>query len=877
MFFWQRVYVTVLCVVFAGMVFAEASPVGTTAVELRKGWFLQSSCKLKPGITGAVASSPGFENRGWIATEVPSTVLAAQIHAKQFDFDPFYGENMRKIPGTDYPIGKIYANLPMTEGSPYRCSWWYRTRFEGPAGNRRVWLRFNGINYRANIWVNGRQIADKDHIAGAYRSYEFDVTQLVRRGKPNAIAVETFAQTENDLGINFVDWNPAPADKSMGLWRNVVLSTSGAVRIRYPAVLTHFSDPSLKMAELTVVADVTNATDRPVAGTITAQLGRTQVHQIVALNANETKSVRFEPGQYAPLKIVNPRVWWPHTVGAQPLETLRVTFTAHGVMSDEQSVRFGIREVTAKLNDKGYEQFQINGRNILIRGAGWAPDMFYREPRERLVHELTYVKDLGLNAIRLEGKMGSDELFDLADQMGVLVMAGWCCCDHWEHWSKWTTADYEIAHESLISQISRLRQHPSVLVWLNGSDNPPPEPVETDYISVLKERNWQNPFISSASAAKTAVTGASGVKMSGPYDYVPPEYWYLDKAKVGGAYGFNTETSPGPAVPEKACIERVIPKQDLWPINDMWNFHAAEGKFAQYDLITAAMSAMYGPADSLADYARKSQLMNYEGERAMFEAYGRNKYTATGVIQWMLNNAWPAFVWHLYDYSLVPAGGYYGTKKANEPLHIQYSYDDRSVMVVNSLYEPFANLRATVRLIDVAGKERFRKEEVVDVASDGVKQVLTIPETAGYDGTSFVKLELRNAQENLVSGNFYWIPKTLSNLDWSKSNYFYTPAAPYSNMQDLARMPAAHLSVIHQTSHFNGGDVMRVELRNSGNAVALMVHAKAVKRGTDQEIAPVLWDDNYVSLLPGESRVLTAHFTAENAELEIDGWNVKAQ
>ena len=281
---------------------------------------------------------------------------------------------------------------------------------------------------------------------------------------------------------------------------------------------------------------------------------------------------------------------------------------------------------------------------------------------------------MGLNTVRLEGKLETDEFFDLTDRHGILVMAGWCCCDHWERWPKWTPRDLKIAEESLRSQMYRLRSRPSLLMWLNGSDNPPPADIETMYLNVEKECRWPNPILSSATAKTSTVSGITGVKMTGPYDYVAPAYWLLD-SKTGGAHGFNTETGPGPAVPPVESLREMLPAEHLWPIDDWWNFHAGGGQFRDIRVFSEALNARYGTATGLEDFAFKSQLMTYEAMRAMFEAFSRNKYTSTGVIQWMLNNAWPSLIWHLYDYYLRPGGGYFGAKKAMEPIHPLYSYD----------------------------------------------------------------------------------------------------------------------------------------------------------------------------------------------------------
>jgi exo-1,4-beta-D-glucosaminidase len=835
------------------------------SVPLHAGWRLQSGCIVKS--SGDRISSAAFRTTGWIDAIVPGTVLGSQVAAGVFS-DPFFGMNLRKIPGTDYPLGKIFGYLPMSEQSPYRCSWWYRTEFPSPgtAGST-TWLRFDGINYRANIWLNGKKLAGSDEVAGAFRSYDFDISKSLAGSQKNVLAVEVFAQTEHDLGIDFLDWNPAPADKSLGLWRGVSLATSGPVTIRNAAVFTHFLSDDLTAAELRVVADVANHGERPVTATVTAAVGSTDLKQDITLAANEARVVTLHT------VVKNPEVWWPYQYGEPHLERLRVAVDTEGVESDAKSIRFGIREAQASLNEKGFLQFRINHRDLLIRGGGWNPDLFYREPHERLRQELAYVKQMHLNTVRLEGKLGSEDMFDLADEMGILIMPGWQCCDFWQHWDKWTVQDHAIANASLYSQISRLRVHPSVFVWLNSSDEIPAPQVEKDYLAVLTERDWPNPVLNSAADRTSTLTGPSGVKMSGPYDYVPPEYWYLDKDKAGGAFGFNTETGPGAAIPDVESIHRTLPRKSWWPIDAQWNYHAALGKFAQYTRFNSAMAATYGPATNLENYVLKAQLMAYDGERAMFEAYGADKYQSTGVIQWMLNNAWPSFFWHLYDYYLVPGGGYFGTRKANEPLHIQYRFDDRNVAVVNSTLAAQRGLRATARVLDIGGKLRFTHQAALNVAADGVVTAFAVPPQTA---TIFLRLELRDSTGRMVSDNFYWIPAKLAQLDWNKTTYVNTPAISYADMRDLAKLPKASVQATARKANSRGAVV--VELKNTGSSVAFFIHLRAVRAGTNEEIVPVFWNDNFASLMPGEARTFTAGGLGDAAlEVKLAGWNVEPQ
>ena len=879
---WRRVFLalTLICAPLS----ARADKVEQSQkVYLHSGWALESSCKFDA--TGQQISTVEFKTDGWHLTSVPATVVAALVADKTYP-DPYYGKNLRDIPGTTYPIGKNFSLLPMPNDSPFRCSWWYRTEFTLAPNfdGRHVWLNFGGINNHANIWLNGHRIADSKDVAGAFQTYEFDISKYVERGKLNALAVETIAQTDHDLGINWVDWNPAPPDKDMGLWREVYLQDSGPVAIRNPMVATHFPSASLDQANLTVEAELHNASESQITGVLEGRIGDIKFRQTYILKPHEIRVVRFMPEEFPQLQEKNPKVWWPYRMGDQNLETLSLRFGVGNDESDRETVQFGIREITSELNDKGARQFYVNGQKILIRGGGWSPDMLFRQDPDRLRTEFRYVRDMNLNTIRLEGKLETDDFYNLADQQGVLIMAGWCCCDHWELWKQWKPGDLEIATASLRSQILRMRSHPSMLVWLNGSDNPPPANVETAYIQVLKDTDWPNPYLSSASQAPTTVTGKSGVKMTGPYDYVPPSYWLIDTSKYGGAFGFNTESGPGPAVPVESCLKKFIPADHLWPQDAYWNYHAGSEGFKDLSHFDSAMDAIYGKPNGLDDYLLKSQAMAYDGERAMFEAYSRNKYTSTGIIQWMLNNAWPSTIWHLYDYYLQPAGGYFGTKKACEPLHVQYSYDDNSIDVVNSLYEKFSGLTVTAKLYDTDLHERFSKQVQADVDSDGVKKVLMLPAEAfsPVSPAYFVALKMESADGKVVSTNFYWLSSKKNAFEWSKTTYRFTPVSSYEDLTALQSLPKASIEAVGSIQPGPEGAIAHIQVKNPSDHLAFQIRLGIHKSGQDDEILPVFWEDNYIELMPGETRELNAQYLPATAvfggvDLTVSGWNIDSE
>jgi exo-1,4-beta-D-glucosaminidase len=859
------------------MMVASAPQPQPVRTYLHKNWQIQSSCEVKA--TGDQISVAGFDAITWHKADIPATVVGALVTDKTYP-DPDYATNLDSFPGMSHSNKQLFANQDMPEGSPFRCSWWYRTEFPSPAdAGKNVWLNFLGINYRANIWVNGQKIADTNDVAGTYRAYEFNITRLLKSGETNALALEIFAPEKYDLGITWVDWNPTPPDKNMGIWKEVFLTSSGPVALRNPFVASHL-DAEYKSAQLTISAEVRNVSQDAVKGVLYAVLEGIVLQQPVELSGDESKIVKFAPQQFAKLKLAHPKLWWPYQMGTPNLNAAKLRFEIGKQVSDTATVTFGIREVTSELTDKGYRLFKINGRKVLIRGAAWAPDLLFRWSSAKLDADLAYVRDMHLNTIRLEGRLDRDEFFEKTDKLGILVMPGWTCCDAWERWRNWNGDQNRVAAASLRDQITRLRNHPSVFVFLNGSDNPPPAEVEEMYLGIEKELEWPNPIVSSASEQKTAITGASAVKMTGPYEYVPPVYWLAD-TQAGGAYGYNTETSPGPAIPPRESLEKFIPKEHLWPIDDVWNYHAGGERFTNVNIFTDGLNRRYGEATSLDDYERKAQAMTYDGERAMFEAYGRNKYTATGVIQWMLNNAWPSLIWHLYDYYLVPAGGYFGTKKACEPVHVQYSYDDNSVAVINGTYEALKGMKVTAKIYSIDAKEKASRDTKLDLAADSSTKAFELPAPEGLSSTYFLKLDLHDAAGKLVSDNFYWLSTKPDVLDWAgRSDTVYTPQKEFGDLTGLNSLPKAKLAIT-KVLHVNGAiQWIAISVVNTGDAVAFMVHPRLTRGKGGEDVVPVFWGDNYFSLMPGGKKSVTVQFDSSSLagaapELVVDGWNLE--
>jgi exo-1,4-beta-D-glucosaminidase len=326
-------------------------------------------------------------------------------------------------------------------------------------------------------------------------------------------------------------------------------------------------------------------------------------------------------------------------------------------------------------------------------------------------------------------------------------------------------------------------------------------------------------------------------------------------------------------------LEKFIPKDKLWPISEHWGYHAGGGAFKDVHVFTEALSARYGAAADLQDYDRKAQLMGYEGIRAMFEAYSRDKYNSTGVIQWMLNNAWPSVIWHLFDYYLQPGGGYFGAKKATELLHAQYDYDDHSITLVSSQYTPASGLKVTATVYNLDMAQKFNKQLTVDAAPDSSQKLFALPNMDGLTPTYFLRLTVDDAAGKRLSTNTYWLSTKPEKLDWEKSTWYYTPTAEYADYTALKQLPSVKLKLASRTGHEGGNDVTHVTLSNPGKSLAFFIRLKLAKGKGGQEVLPVIYQDNYFSLLPGEKRDVAISYRSSDLggakpAVEVSGWNV---
>ncbi|MGB4292872.1 MAG: glycoside hydrolase family 2 TIM barrel-domain containing protein [Bacteroidales bacterium] len=823
---------------------------------LKENWAIKSSAEVRAG--GREISTAGFSTQGWYRTAMPSTILAA-LEANNVISNPYYGTNFNKIPGQ---IANRNRGIPVD--SPFSVAWWYRTEFQLPATykGKHVWLNFHSINYKANVWLNGKLVADTTTIEGAYRLFTLDITKEAVPGGNNCLALEIFPPKSTDLSITWVDWNPTPPDNGTGIWYDVTVHATGDVSIEEPFVKTKLNIPSNDEARLTVSVLLRNSSSKQVSGKLTGKIEKITFSKQVNLNAGETKKVVFEPSEFSQLIIRNPRLWWPHNVGPQNLYDLNLSFEASGKVSDVRKVRFGIREITSWMNEFDSLKtrvFQVNGKNIVIRGGGYVQDLFLKPSNERIDADIAYAKHMNLNALRMEAPRGSDYMFDRCDEEGILLMVGWCCCSMWERWKTWTPHTADIAELSWRDQIVHLRNHPSVFVWLYGSDNYPPEDIERRYIKVLDEYDGTRPYLSSATQAASKIAGPTGVWM-GPYPkvyaYFPPSYWY-------GKLEFNTEAGPsGEQIPPLETMRMMMPEEDLWPPSESWELRLHKNF---YPIARAAFESRYGKPSSVEEYSMKAQIFQNEAVKAMFEAYAANKYKSSGIIYWMYNGAWPKMYWQLYDYFYMPNGAFYAARSACEPLHVFYSYKEQTVKIVNSLYKEFKGLKVSAKIFDFNSREVWSKTANADVEPDESKNVFPVEVPANITKVYFLKLEMKDAEGKSVSSNFYWL---------------HADGDEKADFKDLMNLPKTNLKVEATPLQQKGNRAsITVTLENTGSNLAFAVNPKILKSSSKSPVLPIFWDDNYFSLLPGEKRMVNVEFDVKELKgdsplIKVEGWNV---
>jgi hypothetical protein len=824
-------------------------------VTLDAGWQLQDAAKIQEA--GAAIATEKYKPRAWYAATVPGTVLTSLVNNGVYP-EPLYGENNRpdKIPD-----------------SLSRAPYWYRTVVKVPKtyAGRHVWLNFDGINFSAQVWVNGRQAGA---MQGAFGRGIFDISQDVKAGKKAVIAVLVSPQPHpgdphehtirdgvgKNGGITAIDgptflstigwdWIPAIRDRDTGIWQKVFLSASGPVVIKDPLVTTDLPLPKTDSADVAVQARLENVTDQPQKGVLKGGFGNVAFEQTVEIAAHASQTISFDPRSTVALHVSNPKLWWPNGYGPQNLYNLHLSFAVDGKGSDSKDVSFGVRKFSYSVPDSENLTISVNGVRVFVRGGNWGLDeAMKRNPRPRLEAQIRMHQIANLNMIRnWVGQSTSEDFYELCDKYGLLV---------WDEFFQPNPADgpdpddFKTYMANVREKILRLRNHASIVVWCARNEGYPPKEIDAALRVLMAELEPTRLYQANSADGR-------GVNSHGPYHWrTPREFYTFNEA-------FKTEIG-SVSVPTLESIHGMMPEKDWETINDDWAEHDFAKGASGGDSYPAMIAARYGKVANLADFVRKSQLANYEAFRAMYE--GRNAklfHPTTGILTWMSNPAQPSFVWQLYHHDLEPNSALFAVKKAAELVHIQLNESIGDVEVINNLDSPFEKGRAHVLIYNLDGTVAYSRDYDVSAPASVATSLGVVEWPAGLSPVHFVKLELRDAEGKLVSENFYWraLPEHQDDL------------------QALGEMATETLDAKVIRRDVGGKSFFDVTLHNPGAQIALMVHLQLRRKRDGARVLPVYYSENYVSLVPNETRTITieaatADLRADAALVLVDGWNV---
>ncbi len=822
------------------------------------GWWLQDAAKV--AAAPAVVSLATFKPEGWYAATVPGTVLTTLVDNKVYP-EPLYGENMRAIPE-----------------SLNKATYFYRTTFTVPAGykGRSTWLHFGGINYSAEIWVNGHDVGS---MRGAFVRGDFDITAYV---KPRGLAVvlvviapephpgvphehtvangvgknggETAIDGPTFLSTIGWDWLPAIRDRDTGIWLPVTLSATEPVLVKDP-VVTSTVDLQGHTADLRVAAKLVNASAKPVSGTVTGTIsgqGEPIVfRKEVTVAANGSAQIAFDHESTAALHLADPKLWWPNGYGPQNLYKLRLDFQVGKQTSSTQSTAFGIRRIEYQVPDSENLTISVNGVKIMVRGGDWGLDEgMKRVPLERLDAQFHLHALANLNMIRnWVGQSTNPDFYDLADKYGILL---------WDEFFQPNPGDGPNPDDiptylaNVTDKVVRFRNHPSIAVWCARNEGYPPQALDDTLKKMMADLDPTRLYQSNSADGR-------GVSSHGPYYWRAPRFFYRLSES------FKTETG-SVSVPTIESIQGMMPQKDWETINDDWAQHDMAKGAQRGDEYPFTLAKRYGPIRNLADFVRKAQLANYEAFRAMYEGRNAEMFTqTTGILTWMSHPAQPSFVWQLYHYDLEPNAALYGAKEASEMVHVQLNEANGGIQVVNNRPESLANVTVRSRVYSFNGKLNAEKKyAVAQVPGSTTVKAAEMEVNARISPIYFIKLDLLNGDGQVLSSNFYW--QNVAQDDFT----------------GLMGMPTAKLT-IKADSHVEAETtVMNVTLVNPTATVALMTHLQLHQKESGARVLPVFYSDNYMSLVPGESRNLTIEVATKDlgkgsALLLVDGFNVDVQ
>jgi beta-mannosidase len=830
---------------------------GKYANVIQSGWMMQDIAKVTEA--GETISSPAYSPNNWYVATVPGTVLTTLVNNKVYP-EPLYGENNR-------------PNI--IPESLCRTSYWYRTTCNIPSitPGEHLWLNFEGINYIAEVWVNGRLAGE---VRGAFSRGIFDITSLVQVNGKATLAVlikpplnpgDPAEQTVSaGVGGNggvlaadgptFLasigwDWMPAIRDRNMGIWQNVHLSKTGPVKIVDPLVTTDLPLPRTDEASIAIALTLQNLTDSPQEGILHCVIEKIAIDLPVKLKPNESQKILVSPETHPQLRMRNPRLWWPNGLGDPNLYSLNLRFEIGKTASDTRDVTFGVREIEYQLPGSENLAIIVNGVPVMCKGGNWGMDeAMKRIPRSRLEDQIRLHKLANYNMIRnWVGQSTSEDFYDLCDRYGLMV---------WDEFFQPNPSDGPNPRDVALylanvrEKVLRYRNHPSIVLWCGRNEGNPPPEIDAGIRQIMQE-------LESVRVYHPNSRDGRGVRSGGPYAWRPPEQFY----NFNQNEAFKTELGAA-SIPTLESIHAMMPEKDWEPMNDDWASHDLARGNGRGDQYMTAIGNRFGTTLNLADFVRKAQLANYEAWRAMYEGrFAKMFNPSTGVLAWMSNPAQPSFMWQIYSHDLETMATFFAVKKACEPVHIQVNMNDWHIMVINHTPAEINGLKATIKIFNMDATLKAAAAMDVSAKTSGVTDLGPIAFPDDLSPVHFVKLELLNAKGQIISENFYWRPV----------------AGQPSNLQPLQLMPKVTLEASGIRRDTRDMCIIDVTIKNPTKSMALMTHLQLRNAANNQRVLPAIYSDNYLSLLPGEHRIIRIEARKSSLSggeplIAIDGWNV---
>ena len=804
-------------------------------------WRLQRDSLVKASAEGI--SKPGFADTDWVPATVPGTVLFSYINLGAVP-DPNFGENE-----------------VMISDSFFYADFWYRKEFTAPAAvqGRRFWLNFDGINWKADVFLNGAKVG---RIEGAFMRGRFDVTAAIRPSGTNVLAVRVLKNatpgsikdkgrgntpTGGPLGADNPtfhaaagwDWISTIRGRNTGIWSNVYLTQSGAVTIEDPRVDTTLPLPDTSRADVLLEATLRNSGTGPAKGTLRARFGPITVETPVSIGASAATTVKLGPSTHPQLRLTNPKLWWPNGYGDPNLYPVELTFLADGkTVSDSKRFQAGVRQFTYS-QDGGILRIWINGRRFVARGGNWGfPESTLRYRTREYDVAVRYHRDMNFTMIRnWVGMTGEDAFYEACDKYGIAVWQDFWLANPVDGANP---DDNDLFLGNARDFVRKIRNHPSVGIYCGRNEGDPPKVLDDGLRALVGELHPGLHYISNS--LQPFVSGG------GPYRVEPQKYYFTRNfSKLHSEMG-------APHVPALDSLRLIMPESEMWPQGRFWPLHDffdLRGEFP------AAVKG-YGGADNLKDWMELAQFVDYDTYRGMFEGQSRNRM---GLIIWMSHSAWPSILWQTYDYFFNPDGGYFGSKKGAEPLHIQWNPVAETVEVVNYSGGDARGLTAKAEILNMDGALKWERSASVDSKEDSTVSPIKLEYASDLTPVHFIRLTLSRSGQ-AVSTNFYLRPSV---------------DGDYKAIRDL---PKVSLQASTRVERQGVRWLLTTELRNPSARPALMVRVKAIREKTGDRILPAIYSDNYVALMPGENlairtEVNEADTRGERPRITVEGFNTE--